>query len=351
MKLYSTIQESSSQVSKLFNEGRQRGYYVGFECLKDIFSIIPGTTLYLYGAPFSGKTHVKYEFLMYLTEAYKWKHAVFDPETGTKEDIIQHLIEIYTRKKFHGPNKMSEAERMQAEMYLNDYFFIIDPGMEDMTIKKFYAECEKIEKEKKVKLNTTSIDPYDDLKEDAGEFNMNSTGADYLTEVLKYARRKAKEQSWYNIIVTHVRDQDKVKDRDSGIWYYPPPTPREIAKGQAWFRKGMAMVGIWRCPKGLCDDEGRPFEWNQLYFIPHKQKPKGVAINGDKPPFASMFWDPETGRYFERDEFGNYKYAQPKPKAYLNNPQTNEKEEVTNTFMQLNTEFDEETSTTNDLPF
>jgi len=281
---------------------------------------MPGTTLYVYGAPFSGKTHIKYELLLNLSEFYGWKHAIFDPETGNSEDIIQLLTEMKVRKDFHGENRMSEHERLMAEEWLNDHFYIVEPGIEGLSLKGFYKEVQSIEQDLRIQIQTTSIDPWDDIEHDYSEFEERDDR--YLTSALKYIRRNAKESGRYNIVITHVKDQQPItKD---GQRYYPPPTPREIALGQSWFRKGMAMVGIWKPPVGLLDDNGQPYEWNEIHLIPHKQKPKGVAIDGPKPAQGVLYWDPVSKRYYEKDALGSERFATAYTDPIYHDPATGE---------------------------
>lgn len=307
MKKHFKISELSQQTEEIYRNGQKRGEYVGFDCLKDIFSVMLGSTLYMYGSPFSGKTDLKEEILINLSTFYGWKHAVFSPETGTARDVAISLIEKVAQKDFHNEysNKMSESEKTYAEQFVDEHFFIIDPGADGLTLKGFFREVSMIEQEEGIKIHTTSIDPWDDMEHIFSDFHDVSKDTDYLVKSLKFIRNEAVQNNRYNIITTHVRDQ-QLMNRD-GFSFYPPPTPREVSGGQVWFRKGMTMVGIWRPPSGMSTgNEGEAHQWNEVHFIPHKQKPKGVAIPGKKPTHGVLYFDPKRHRYYENIDGENH---------------------------------------------
>lgn len=297
------ISELVIETDALYKRGVHRGKLTGFQCLKESFSVVEGTTLYLYAPPWTSKTWMKYEILLQLSEYYGWKHAIFDPETGSPAEIVRYLTEMVVRKDYYNTynNQMTHKERVSAEAFLHMHFFIIDGSEDDFSIKEFYTECELIENLNDIKLNTTSIDPFDDINHNYEEFGQQGMGQEYLTEVLKYSRKQAKEHNWYNIIVTHLRDQDIVFDKETNLRYYPPCTAREIAGGQAWFRKGMSMVGMWKAPEGLRDqDTGVPYEGNEILWLPHKQKPQGVADTGNHTEPVTLYLDYKSHRIYEK---------------------------------------------------
>jgi hypothetical protein len=75
-----------------------------------------------------------------------------------------------------------------------------------------------------------------------------------------------------------------------------------------WSRKGMMVINIWRCPYGLADSNGVPYEPNQVKISIVKAKPKVVGKLG----WLYMYYDRLTNRYYEVNEFdGTRVYAQP----------------------------------------
>ena len=84
----------------------------------------------------------------------------------------------------------------------------------------------------------------------------------------------------------------------------------DIAGGMQWSRKGMMILNVWRCPYGLEDENGIPYEPNQVKISIVKAKPKAVGGVGS----IYMFYDKLRNRYYTTDEFGNKQYAHDKKK-------------------------------------
>ena len=83
-------------------------------------------------------------------------------------------------------------------------------------------------------------------------------------------------------------------DKDLRIHYYPQPTYRQIAGGQAWSRKGMAMISVWRPPEGFQDEHGIPVEPNESWVHIQKAKPKGIGTG-----MVRLRYNAKEGRYYE----------------------------------------------------
>lgn len=292
-KIYYTIKELQQPVDDLYAKGIVRGKDIGFICMKDLYSVKLGCTTYIMGSPTSGKTEFWFEILINLSEFYGWKHVIYTPETGSKDEIVAELCSKYLQKPFYKNynGAMTADEKYRATAWLDQYFYIIDPAENDITVKEFYEEVDRLEKDLGVTINTTTIDPYNELKHD-----MKETGGRqdlYIETMLGICRRNAMKYNRHNCIITHCADQKPVTT--DGITFYPPPTAREYAGGQAWYRKGLAMIGVWRPPLGLRDKSGVPFESNEAHIIIHKAKPKGIGEKGT----ARLYYDRKMNRYYE----------------------------------------------------
>ncbi len=255
------------------------------------------------GSPTSGKTELWFEFLINMSEFYGWKHVIYTPETGTKDEIVAELASKFLQKPFYKnyPGHMSESEKYKATQWLNEYFFIIDPADKGISIVDFYDEVEKIEKDLKIKIHTTTIDPFNEIAHDMT--GSNGRQDLYVENMLGLCRRNAAKYTRHNCIITHCADQQSITE--NGITYYPAPTARQYAGGQAWYRKGLAMLGVWRPPVGLEEKDGTPFEDNEVHVIIQKSKPKGVGNKGR----AKLFFDIKKNRYYERSISGSTQYA------------------------------------------
>lgn len=307
-KYYYRLNECKEEIEKLYTEGISRGLYMGWETMHEYFSFKPEGTTYVYGSPFSGKSEWIFDVLVYLSENYGFHHAIFSPETGQRKDIYAELISKYVQKPFHKnyEGAMSETERMRAEDFVNEYFIIVEQDEGELTIDEFYVMVDEMEKHYGLKINTTTVDPFNELKHDmAAEEGRQDL---YIENKLGMIRRNALAKKRHNIIITHVRDQGHPIVRD-GFRYFPAATPREIAGGQAWYRKAMNMICVWRPPLGLPDENGIPAEENETHLIIQKFKPKGVGKRGT----VKLFFDLYRNRFYEKID-GNNRYAGPQAK-------------------------------------
>lgn len=307
-KIHYRYREVHDRVEELYETGITRGVYLGFETLHEYYSFKPQGTTYVYGSPFAGKTEFWFEIMMNLSELYDFKHAIYTPESGEAHDIFAELLSKRTRKPFYKniPNHMDLTEYYREKDWIDEHFFIIDPKDKDLTIEEFYTGVSAIEKDYGIKINTTCCDPFNELDHD---FSPHSGRQDlYIENRLGYIRRDAFANHRHNVILTHIADQEPIKTKE-GIIYYPPATPRQIAGGQAWYRKAMNMLCGWRPPSNMIDpDTGVPYEENEFHLIIHKYKPKGVGKKGT----VKLYFDSHQNRYYEKVD-GNKRYAGKRP--------------------------------------
>lgn len=291
-KKYWRLNEVDAGVDKLYHEGITKGLYVGFEGLNELFSFKDSSTTYIYSNPFAGKTEWWFEILVNLSEFYGYKHVIYSPESGDKHAVFAELVSKFLRKPFYKNinGHISEQELYHGRAFINEHFFVIDPEDSDLSIEDFYKLVDEIENEYEVKINTTSCDPFNELKH---EFNGERQDL-YIENRLGFIRKNAMKHKRHNCIITHCSDQGHPIMKD-GVQFYPPPTPRQIAGGQAWFRKAMNLICVWRPPFGLNDENGNPYADNEAQIIIQKFKPKGVGKRG----IAKLYYDNHTNRYYE----------------------------------------------------
>ncbi len=293
-------QPDVNKTFKHYEEGITRGLEVGFRCMQEVFSLKKGTTLYVMGAPFSGKSEFTLELLVYLSETYGWKHLIYTPETGDPVEIVAELSSKYIQKDFYKgyDNQMDTNEMYRATEWVDEHFTIVD-FKEAITPQEFYELANEIEDEYNVNFNTTLIDPWNEMKHAKGRYRDD----EYLDDILSFIRKNARNHNRINIITTHCRDQQLVRDGD--LFYYPMPSPRDYAMGQTWYRKGMAMIGVWRPPaelgamriENLRDAE--PYGEHATVISIQKAKPKGVAEPGKLNKNVVLYYDAKKHRYYE----------------------------------------------------
>lgn len=291
---HTRLREIEPSIEQLYDTGITRGLYCGFETLHEYYSIKPKGTTYLYGAPFSGKTEVWFEIMMNLSELYGYRHAIYSPESGEAKEIFAELLSKKARKPFYKNHTghLSKAEYAREKDFVDEYFYIIDPKDSDLTIEDFFKEVNAIEKHYDVKINTTCCDPFNELTHIFGDERQDL----YIENRLGFIRKDASANDRHNVIITHVTNQEYAKTKE-GARYYPPASPREIAGGQAWYRKAMNMISVWRPVSGIIDpDTGAPFEENEVHLIIQKYKPKGVGKKG----MAKLYFNNNQNRYYEK---------------------------------------------------
>lgn len=295
-KIYHRPNEIKKELDYLYQNGIQRGVYMGYDALKDYYSIKLGSTTYCMGSPFSGKSEFWFDLLINLSEFYGWKHAIFSPESGGVADIVAELSSKYMRKPFYKNynGAMTDQEKYRALDWINEHFFIIDPEDKEIDIPKFLETVDEIERDYDVTIQTTMIDPFNelqhDLKQDSGRQDL------YIERMLGLIRRNAKIKNRHHCIITHCKDQ--IPKTEKGITFYPPPTARDYAGGQAFYRKGLGMLAFWRPPAGVDDGTGKDYLDNEVHIIVQKYKPKGTGKRGT----AKLFFDIQANRYYEPDK-------------------------------------------------
>ena len=67
------------------------------------------------------------------------------------------------------------------------------------------------------------------------------------------------------------------------------------------------IINVWRCPFGLEDGNGIPYEPNQVEITVVKAKPKIVGKLGK----VTMYFDKLTNRYYEYTKDGKKQFAYP----------------------------------------
>lgn len=295
--MYKKLEDITSDLNKLRSEGIQRGKSIGFTWDSLPITFKEGSTTYIGAAPHVGKTEFTFDILINLSCLHGWKHCIYTPETGTPTEIYAELISKYIGKEFiQGEYAMTEIERMKGEYFVSEHFYIIDPIDEELTIERFYALVDEIELNEGVRFNTTLIDPWNELTEDMKMEDMNREDK-YLSRILGTCRKNARSTNRHNIIINHVRDQPAQKMKN-GSFYYPMPSPRDMAGGQVWFRKGMLMIMLWRPPIGWenPNDGSVTEEENELVVKVAKSKPKGVSING----IFKLYYDFKMKQYYQK---------------------------------------------------
>lgn len=320
--MYKRLDQVRKGLNNLYENGVGRGYFHSLKVYEPCFSVVLGTTLYVYGPPHTGKTQWILDFIVDFAINHGFKTAISSPEIGGATKVYRRLIEVVAEKDFISSfnNQMSKAEKLQAEAFVYEHFVVMDYQDDQgrpIALKEWYLNVDRIEKDLGIEFNMTLIDPFDELKID---WKQEPSRDLCLQNELIWIRNNAERTGRYHIIVSHLRDQKKVSQKigkDQYIWYYPAPDPQELAHGQEWYRRGAAMIGLWRPPEELEDEHGTPYESNDTIVLFGKQKPEEVKDPHSKIKRVKVKWDVKRHRYYH-SKYGTPFY--PKNDYANNNP-------------------------------
>jgi twinkle protein len=301
----STLRES---LFNLRHEGVKKGEWTGFESLFDKYSMKRGSTTYIYAGAHTGKSQFTFELIINLAQYSGWKWAIYSPETGSPTDLYAELLWVYLRKPFLVNDRItaSEEEADKAIDFISKHFFVVDSGLKDLSIEGFYTAVEEIESRYDTKIDGCVIDPFTEIKTDISSGVRDDIA---IGQVLTRIRKHSSERDYHTIVTVHTKHQQpKYKN---GIPYVDVPTMNDIAGGMQWSRKGMMIINVWRCPYGLEDENGIPYEPNQVKITVVKAKPKIVGSLGS----IYLYYDRMANRYYEAGENGKKIYAYPQPSS------------------------------------
>ena len=282
------------EVETLKKAAITKGLFLGFIGLHEFYSYKTAGTTYIYSQPFAGKSELSFELMMNLAEFYGIHQAIYSPESGNAAEIYAELLSKKCRKPFYKnfDGCLGEDEYLKEKDFINEYFYIIDPKDTDLTIEGFYNEVANIERKYEITISATWCDPFNELDHKFGEQNRQDL---YIENRLGLIRRNAMAHNRHNFIITHSAEQEPTKTKEGSL-YYAPATARQIAGGQAWYRKAMNLICVWRPPAGVIDpDTGAPYGENEAHVIIRKFKPKGVGKIGK----ARLFFDTYQNRFYE----------------------------------------------------
>jgi hypothetical protein len=284
-------------LSTLRNEGVKKGAWTGFDSLFDKYSVKKGSTTYIYAGAHQGKSQFGFELMMNLSEYSGWKWAVYTPETGSPTEVFAELLWVYLRKPFLINDHLTatDEETEKAISFINDHFYIIDSGLQDLSVEGFYTAVDQIEAENFITIDGCMIDPFTEIKTDVASGVRDDIA---IGQVLTKIRKHSAEKDYHTIVTVHTKHQQaKYKN---GVPYVDKPTMNDIAGGMQWSRKGMMVVNVWRCPYGLEDGNGVPYEPNQVEITIVKAKPKIVGKLGT----VTLYYDKMKNRYYELNSRG-----------------------------------------------
>lgn len=299
---------SRDSLLKYRENGAIRGKFLGFPFLDEYYSMsLPGCTD-ITGFPTSGKSEFWLELLLNTSLFYGWKHLLYVPDVGDKNEVLAILIHKVSGKTFDkryaNSNYISEQEVDRHLDWILHHFRILTKVdlKEKLTPYEFYDMAAQMNYDTEGGIQTATIDSWKDLKHGIG-MDGESFGRDdkYLEDVLSYRNSMAEYHKMHFATIIHPIKTEADKDGQR-----KPPTPYDLKGGSEWYNSGKCMITVHR-------QSGHP---NAVDIMITKAKPKSVASIGK----VTMFFDRHLARFYWEDGLGEKVYAnhiKEKPKALL----------------------------------
>lgn len=286
----------------------ERGYLTGFKTLDEYMSFKVGFTTYLYAYPHVGKTIFMNDILIHMAKRYGIKMCVYSPEAGKKEYLTLTMMQTYIAKKMHGENKqiITDEEWVSARDFIDAHFVILDPPkrskrkkFNDLDFMRFsfdaaFNEVHKAQKEYGWNIEMLVVDPFNHMERKQEDDRMQTQ--DFVLNTLLFVNEASEEMGLHTTIVNHLRDTERITDKDTGIEYYPKPFPSENRGGTSWWQAGYQMAGLFRCPSGVIEKAtGVPYPDDCTDVLVQKSKPFGAGKLGS----VRLFFDDSKQRLYE----------------------------------------------------
>lgn len=265
-----TYQNTRDSLMKYREKGATRGKFLGFPQLHEHYTMaLPGVTDWT-GYPQSGKTEFLIECLLNTSIYYGWKHLLYVPDVGDKNEILSNIIHKITGKtfdkRFINSNYISESEVDKELQWVYEHFIIIYEVDESASMTPYQFWDYAAELSKSIGLNTATIDSWKDLKLNVDQDGTTINRDDkYLENVLKYRNKIADKYNLHLHTIVHPTNIPADKDGKR-----PEPKPFHLSGGAQWFNSGRTMITVHRI-------DGTS---NEVDIIINKAKPKSVAKLG-----------------------------------------------------------------------
>lgn len=275
----------SESLIKYRNKGALRGVYLGFENLDEYYTMaLPGCTDWT-GFPGSGKSEFLLECLLNTSLFYGWKHLLYVPDVGDKEEILAILIHKLTGKTFdkrYQSNYISELEvRKELDWVLHHFRILHKVDLRaKITPYEFWDYAIEYGSEIQGGIQTITIDSWKDLKHNVGLDKETFQRDDkFLEDVLSYRNAISEKYKVHIHTVIHPTKTEADKDGKRR-----PPGPYDLKGGSEWYNNGKTMITVHRI-------SGSP---NEVDIMVTKAKPKSVAKVG----MIRMFFDKSKAKFY-----------------------------------------------------
>jgi twinkle protein len=266
------------QITDLFEKGVGRGDSTGYECVDDLYTIVPGQLTVVTGVPSSGKSEFVDQIMVNLAANSHWTFGVCSFENEPRLHIAKLMSKRSGKPFFEGRQpRMKRIDFDAALDWVNEHFIFLhqeDGGLSDLDsiLSRLRAAVMRIG------IRGAIIDPYNFIERprDVSE-----------TEWISYMLTKLKAFCMaHDIHIWFVAHPTKLQRNQEGK--LPVPKGYEISGSAAWFAKADCGLTVHRIP------EENPLE-AQIHIW--KCRFSWVGKQGE----TRLLYDTGTTRYQEFD--------------------------------------------------
>lgn len=276
-----TLRDLKQRLSILWTSGMSRGDSTGWQCVDDLYTIVPGQLSIVTGWPSSGKSEWVDAMALNLVRQ-DWKFAVYSPENRPIELHAAKLVEKWIGKPFgKGPTpRLHHTESDEAADEIGNAFGFLDPPtVENMRIEAITELADEhfagVPGEYKRGL---IVDPWNELDHSRPS---EWSETEYTSQALSWLRNWGRNTRTHVWLVAHP-----AKQRRETSGELPIPRPDMISGSAHFWNKADCCVTVYR-------DYQR--EDGQIDIYVQKVRFKHVGRIG----VTSLTYDRVTGRYHE----------------------------------------------------
>lgn len=241
-----------AQVLELYEKGIGRGESTGYDCIDELYTIVPGQITIVTGIPSSGKSEFIDQLMVNLAQNKSWKFGVCSFENEPRLHIAKLMSKRVRHPFFEGYHRrMDEFDFRAAFDFINDHFTFVhqdDGGLADLDSILDRLRVAVL----RHGIRGAVIDPYNFINRDRAEKSETEWISDMLTKVKAFAMG-------HGIHIWFVAHPTKLQRNADGK--IPPPGGYDISGSAAWFAKAdcgvtvhrekeephVSQIHIWKC--------------------------------------------------------------------------------------------------------
>ena len=223
-------------VDEKYLNGQGKGVSTGYDCLNELYTIVPGQLSIVTGWPSSGKSNFVDQVCVNLAKQKDWRFMMASFENPPEEHIIK-LCEIFLSKPFYsGPTpRMTNEELNLAKAWVKDHFLFLDvanggTGLESI-LQRAQAAVGRIG------IRGMVIDPYNYI-----DTERTGTETENINHMLTRVNAFAKSNDVHTWFVAHPA---KMQREGADL---PIPDGMAISGSMSWWAKADVGLTVHRQP-------------------------------------------------------------------------------------------------------